>query len=63
MEVRRLGVASELQLPAYTTATAMPDPSCGVGHRQPRWILNPLNRARDRTGILMDTSRVVSTEP
>ena len=26
MEVPRLGVESELQLPAYTTATAMPDP-------------------------------------
>ena len=27
MEVLRLGVESELQLLAYTTATAMPDPS------------------------------------
>ena len=27
MEVPRLGVESELQLPAYTTATATPDPS------------------------------------
>ena len=27
MEVTRLGVKSELQLLAYTTATAMPDPS------------------------------------
>ena len=27
MEVPRLGIKSELQLPAYTTATAMPDPS------------------------------------
>ena len=26
MEVPRLGVESELQLPAYTIATAMPDP-------------------------------------
>ena len=26
MEVPRLGVQLELQLPAYTTATAMPDP-------------------------------------
>ena len=26
MEVSRLGVQSELQLPAYPTATAMPDP-------------------------------------
>ena len=28
MEVPRLGVLSELYLPAYATATAMPDPSC-----------------------------------
>ena len=28
MEVPRIGVKSELQLPAYTTATAMQDPSC-----------------------------------
>ena len=28
MEVPRLGVQSELQLPAYTTATATPDPRC-----------------------------------
>ena len=27
LEVLRLGVKSELQLPAYVTATAMPDPS------------------------------------
>ena len=27
IEVPRPGVESELQLPAYTTATAMPDPS------------------------------------
>ena len=30
MEVPRLGVQSELQLPAYTTVTATPDPSCVV---------------------------------
>ena len=28
MEVPRLGVESEIQLQVYTTATAMPDPSC-----------------------------------
>ena len=28
MEVPRLGVALELWLPAYSTATATPDPSC-----------------------------------
>uniref|UniRef100_A0A8D1I8Y3 Uncharacterized protein n=1 Tax=Sus scrofa TaxID=9823 RepID=A0A8D1I8Y3_PIG len=50
MEVPRLGVELELQLPAYATATAMPDPSCvwdlHYSSQQHR-ILNPLSRARD----------------
>ena len=35
MEVPKLGVESELQLPAYDTATAMPDPNhvCSIHHR------------------------------
>ena len=41
MEVPRLGVESELLLPAYTTATAM-------------WILNPLSKVRDQTRVLTD---------
>ena len=45
MEVPRLGAELELQLPAYTTATAMQ-----------HWILNPLREARDGTRILMVTS-------
>ena len=55
MEVPRLGVESELQLPAYTTATAMQDPSCicNLHHSsQQRRNLNPLSEARDGTGIL-----------
>ena len=63
VEVPRVGVSLELQLPAYATATAMPDPShiCDLHHRlwQHR-ILNPLNKARDRTPILMDPSRVLN---
>ena len=42
MEVPRRGVELELQLPAYTTATAMPDSSCihNLLHRsQQCWIL------------------------
>ena len=61
MEVPRLGVKSELQLPAYTTATAAPDPShiCGLHHSsQQCWILNPLIEARDLTHVLVDTSWV-----
>ena len=61
MEVLRLGVELELQLPAYTTATAMPDLShiCNLHHSsRQRWILNPLSEARDQTCVLMDTSQV-----
>ena len=50
MEVLMLGVESELQLPAYTTATVTPDPShVGSLHRSSRQreILNPLSRTRD----------------
>ena len=58
-EVPRPGVESERQLPAYTTATAMQDPShvCDLHHnsRQHR-ILNPLSEARDGTHILLDPS-------
>ena len=61
MEVPRLGVKSELQLPAYTTATARQDPSrvfCLHHSSQQRWTLNPLSKAGDRTCILMDASQI-----
>ena len=61
MDVPRLGVESELQLLAYTTATATPDPSyvCNLHHSSGQCqILNLLNKARDQTRILMDTSWV-----
>ena len=48
MEVSRLEVETELQLLAYTTATAMPDPClmCDLHHSsQQCWILNPLSEA------------------
>ena len=59
MKVPRLGVELELQLPAYTTATAMQDPNCicNLYHSsQQHWILNPLSEAEDQTQVLMDTS-------
>ena len=59
MEVSRLGAKWELQLPAYTTATAMLDPShvCDLHHSsRQHWILNPLSEAGDQTCVLMDTS-------
>ena len=63
MEVASLGVELELQLPAYTTATAMRDPShtCDLHHSL--WqcgILNPLGKARDRTCNIVDTSQVLN---
>ena len=50
MEVSRLGIDSELQLPAYTTVTAVPNLShiCDLHHSLwQRQILNPLSEARD----------------
>ena len=62
MEVLRLEVKLELQLPAYTTAAARWDLSsiCSL-HYSPRqyWILNPLREARDQTHIFVGTSWVL----
>ena len=62
MEVPRLGVKSELQLPA--TATATQDPNfCYLYHSW--WqhqILNPLRGAGDQTGILMIRVGFVTTK-
>ena len=52
MEVPRLEVELELQLPAYATVTATQDPSrvYELHHSsQQRQILNPLSEARDQT--------------
>ena len=65
MEVPRLGVESELQLLAYTTAMATWDPSrvCNP-HHSSQWcqIPNLLSEARDQIPILMD-NRFVPAEP
>ena len=61
MEVPKLGDESELQLPAYTTATATPGPS-HVFDLHPSslecWILNLLIEARNQTHIFIDTDWV-----
>ena len=47
---------------AYATALATPDPSriCDLHHNSPqRWILNPLNKARDGTRNRMVPSRIL----
>ena len=57
MEILRLGVELELQLPAYTAAMWDLNHICDLHHSS--WqhrILNPLSEARDQTHILMDTS-------
>ena len=59
----QLGGESELQLPAYTKATATQDPChtcklcCSLWHYR---SLNPLRESRDRTCILTDTMSVLS---
>ena len=61
MEVPRIGVESQLQLLACTTATATWDPSrvCHLYHSsRQHQILNSLIEARDRTCVLMDISSV-----
>ena len=61
MEVPMLGVESELQLPAYTTATATWDLSrvCDLHHSsEQHQILNPLSKAKDQTRIFMDPTQV-----
>ena len=60
MEVPRLGAELELQLPAYTTATAILDLSCSCDlHHSSlkRQVLNPLSEARDPTHNLMVISQ------
>ena len=59
-EVPRLGLESELQLSAYTTAVVTQDPSsiCDLHSSQRCRIPNPLSEARDQTRNLVDTSQI-----
>ena len=50
MEVLRLGVESELELPAYAAVTATTSPSCICDLHHSSWqcqIVNSLSEARD----------------
>ena len=61
MQVPRLGVKLELQLPAFTIATETWDLShiCDLYDRSRQCrIFNPLSKARHHTCVLMDTSWV-----
>ena len=61
MEVPRLGVELELQLPAYTITTATRDPSsvCHLHHSSCQcWISHPLSEARDQTRNLLVPSQI-----
>ena len=63
MEVPRLGVQLELQLPTYTTATATVEPSHICNLRCTFWqhqILHSLSKARNRTRFLMHASLVLN---
>ena len=65
MEVPRLEVESELQLLAYTTATATQDLSCACDlyrSSQQHQVPNPLKETRDWTRILMDSSWTTQRE-
>ena len=56
MEIPRLGVKLELQLPAYVTATATWDPShvCNLHQSSQQYqVPNPLSKDRDQTHIPM----------
>ena len=56
MEVPRLGVESEVQLPAYTQGLSR---FCDQHHcSQQRRIPNPQSKARGQARIVMDASRV-----
>ena len=61
MEVPRLGLILELQLLAYTTAIAMPDPShnYNLGHGLQHHV-RPLSEVRGQTHILADTSQILN---
>ena len=63
MEVPRLGVKLQLQLPAYTTATATPNLSMSatntIAHGN-AGSFNPMNKAGDQTCIFIDTSHVLN---
>ena len=61
MEVPRLGVESELRLPAYTTAIATWDPSGICDPHHSSWqcqILNLPSGFQDQTRILTDTGQI-----
>ena len=61
MKVPRLRIKSELQLLAYSTATATQDPSHIWDLHHSSWqrqILNPLSKARDQTCNLMVPGRI-----
>ena len=60
MDVAGQGFESELQLPAYDTATPDRSRICDLCPSSwQRGILNPLSEARDGTRILVGTSRVL----
>ena len=60
VEIPKLGIKSELQLLAFTTATPELSFIGNLHGSRQRQILNPLSKASDGTHILVDTSRVLN---
>ena len=62
MEVPRLGVELEPQLPAYATATShriqAASATYTTAHGNAGSLTNPLGKARDQILILMDSGRI-----
>ena len=66
VEAPRLGAESELQLPAYTTATATWDPSCDGDLYNSSWqrgIPDSLSKTRDQTTSSWILVGFITSEP
>jgi len=61
MEIPRLGVELELQLPGYSTATPDMSHICDLCHSLLQCqVLNPLGEARDQSRIFIETIWVLN---
>ena len=60
IEVPRLGVESELQLPVYAAVTAMQDLSevCDLRHSSRQCRILNVSNARDQTCVVTDANQV-----
>ena len=61
MEVTRLGVESELQLPVYITATAMSDQTRVL--MDTSWVHNPLSHSGEPPPEYLKIRKLCNTNP